>query len=152
MKPPASIYLLVAYALQACNDGRFSPAHGISQTGKRGYQILAAKHESLTLPAIRVALQSVREQDYHALQAYTQMVVTYAFTGFLASEPFFYTPVRDKVAELVHLLRGACAIHEKYFMWLARGPFKDCLEILNPNPSFDRNTLVIRNWHHWCLN
>jgi hypothetical protein len=26
---------------------------------KRGYQILAAKHESLALPAIRAALQSV---------------------------------------------------------------------------------------------
>jgi hypothetical protein len=47
---------------------------------------------------------------------------------------------REKAAELVHLLRGTFAIHDRYFVWLARTPLKDYLEIpLDANPSFDRN-------------
>lgn len=41
---------------------------------KRVYQILAAKHESLALPAIRVALQSIRQQNCHALHACAQII------------------------------------------------------------------------------
>lgn len=67
------------------------------------------------------------------------MVVIYVFAGFLASGNFFFTPIKAKIAELARLLRGIFTIHERYFIWLAKDPFKDCLEILNSDSSFDRN-------------
>jgi hypothetical protein len=107
---------------------------------KRAYQILAAKHESLALPAIRVALQSIREQDCHALHACAQIFVKCALADISASANLLFTPEKDKVAVLVHLMRGAFAIRDVYFMWLVEGPLKASIQIpLDRDPSFQQN-------------
>jgi hypothetical protein len=108
---------------------------------KRVYQILAAKHESLALPAIRVALQSIRQQNCHALHACAQIFVKCALADISASANLLFTPEKDKVAVLVHLMRGAFAIRDAYFMWLAEGPLKASMQIpLDRNPSFEMSS------------
>jgi hypothetical protein len=48
-------------------------------------------------------------------------VIKYAFTSILDSEIHVSMSEREKVAEFVHLLRGAFAIHDRYFMYLGQG-------------------------------
>lgn len=112
---------------------------------KRPYQILAARHQNIALPAIRTALESREEKNCYSLYACAQVFIKLSFADFSAPESLLVMPDGEKIQECLRMVRGAFVIRDAYFSQLGESPFKAFLQTpMQVNPDFDMNPLDVQ--------
>lgn len=109
-------------ALSALHIAKLRPSE------EKQYLLLATRHHTVALPLIRSALGSITKDNCHALYACGHMLTKYAFASPQSPESHVFSPGIGAVSEFLPLLRGAFSVHDKYFGWLAAGPFAASLE------------------------
>jgi hypothetical protein len=92
------------------------------------YLLLATHHQSLALPLIRSELQSINEDNCHAVYACGHLVTKYAFASSQSLETQVFSPGMGEVSEFLPLVRGAFAVAGYCLDWLLAGPLGPCME------------------------
>jgi hypothetical protein len=104
------------------------------------YLLLATHHQSLALPLIRSELQSINEENCHAVFACGHLVTKYAFASPRSLEAQVFSPGIGEIAEFLPLVRGAFAVADHCLDWLLAGPLGTSMEKpLDDSPDFDLN-------------
>ena len=101
---------------------------------------LAAHHQSLALPLIRSELESIDEENCHAVYACGHLVIKYAFASAKSLDAHVFSAGTGEVSEFLPLVRGAFAVASHCLDWLLAGPLGPSMERpLDENPDFALN-------------
>ncbi len=104
------------------------------------YLVLATHHQNLALPLIRSELESINEENCHAVYACGHLVTKYAFASSQSLETQVFSPGLGEVSEFLPLVRGAFSVAEHCLNWLLARPLGPCKEKpLNDTPDLSLN-------------
>jgi hypothetical protein len=102
--------------------------------------LLATHHQSLALPLIRSELESINEENCHAVYACGHLVTKYAFASPRSSEAQVFSPGMGEVSEFLPLVRGAFQVADHCLDWLLAGPLGASMEKpLDETPDLNLN-------------
>ncbi|KAE9362929.1 hypothetical protein N431DRAFT_390396 [Stipitochalara longipes BDJ] len=102
--------------------------------------LLAVHHQNLALPLIRSELQSINEENCHAVYACGHLVIKYAFASSKSLEAQIFSPGTGEISEFLPLVRGAFSVASHTLDWLLAGPLGPSMERpRDENPDFALN-------------
>lgn len=105
------------------------------------YLLLAIHHQSLALPLIRSELESINEENCHAIYACGHLVSKYAFASPQSVQGRVFSSGIGEVSEFLPLVRGAFSVAGHCLDWLLAGPLGPSMERpLDENPDLSLNT------------
>jgi len=104
------------------------------------YLVLATHHQNIALPLIRSELESINEENCHAVYACGHLVTKYAFASSQSLETQVFSPGLGEVSEFLPLVRGAFSVANHCLNWLLAGPLGPCMERpLDGKPDLSMN-------------